>query len=104
MVMGSCVYHVGHQGLRQMLNAIGQNAEMETYTQALYEAREIAQTRMQQEAQQAQAEGIIGARIVEFSHGWGSHIIEFFAVGTSITAIEGAHNVQAPVMSVNLSQ
>ena len=55
---------------------------MPTYTQALYEARELAMERMQTEAAELQAGGIVGARIIERSHGWGSHVIEFFAIGT----------------------
>ena len=40
--------------------------------------------RMQTEADEVQAGGIVGARIVERSHGWGSHVIEFFAIGTAV--------------------
>jgi uncharacterized protein YbjQ (UPF0145 family) len=80
LVMGNCVYHVAHQGLRAAWKQIGRNQEMVTYTQALYEARELAMERMQAEASELQAAGIVGARISEGSHGWGSHVIEFFAV------------------------
>jgi hypothetical protein len=34
-----------------------------TYTQALYEARELAMARMQAEAEQLDAEGIVGVRL-----------------------------------------
>ena len=84
MVMGNCVYHVAHQGLRSWFKQIGQNQEMTNYTQALYDARELAMERMQSEAEDLQAEGIVGVQIHERSHGWGSHVIEFFAVGTAI--------------------
>ena len=57
---------------------------MPNFTQALYEARELAMERMQTEADELQAEGIVGARIIERSHGWGSHVIEFFAIGTAV--------------------
>ena len=70
--------------MRQM----SQNVEMENYTQALYEARELAMERMQREAADVQAEGIVAVRLVEASHGWGSHIIEFFAIGTAIVPSE----------------
>src|SRR6266566_3556630 len=79
LVMGSCVYHVAHQGLGQSLRQFGRNSEMPNYTQATYDARELAMERMQVEAMNLGAHGIIGARIIEGSHGWGSHIIEFFA-------------------------
>ena len=83
LVMGNCVYHVAHQGMRASLEADrAATPEMPNYTQALYEARELAMERMQTEADELQAGGIVGARIVERSHGWGSHVIEFFAIGT----------------------
>src|SRR5689334_5966536 len=63
MVMGSCVYHVAHQGLRQMFKTMGTNVEMPNYTQALYDARELAMARMQKEAEDLRAEGIVGVRI-----------------------------------------
>ena len=85
MVMGSCVYHVAHQSLRQSMRNMGQNVELANYTQALYDARELAMERMQAEALEAKAEGIVGVDLHERSHGWGSHVIEFFAIGTAIT-------------------
>ena len=60
LMMGSCVYHVAHQGIRQAFRQMGQNVEMQNYTQALYDARELAMERMQYEAQQVQAEGSWG--------------------------------------------
>jgi uncharacterized protein YbjQ (UPF0145 family) len=84
MVMGSCVYHVAHRGFLQTLRQAGQNVELENFTQALYDARELAMERMQAEAETLQAEGIVGVQLQERNHGWGSHVIEFFAVGTAI--------------------
>lgn len=86
LVMGNCVYHVAHQTLRQFFKTVGTNVEMENYTQALYDARELAMERMQHEARKLKAEGIVGVNIKEASHGWGSHIIEYFAVGTAVVS------------------
>jgi uncharacterized protein YbjQ (UPF0145 family) len=86
LVMGTCVYHVAHQGWRQTWNTIGVNTEMANFTQAMYDAREIAMERMQAEAKQLGAQGIVGVDMRQASHGWESHIIEFFAVGTAIVA------------------
>jgi uncharacterized protein YbjQ (UPF0145 family) len=102
MTMGSCVYHVAHQGLRGFFSKIGQNVEMENYTQALYDARELAMERMQAEAQAAQAEGIVGVQIQERSHGWGSHVIEFFAVGTAVVPTKADHVIDAPAMMLSM--
>ena len=96
MCMGSCVYHVAHQGLRGFLRSAGRNVEMTNYTQALYDARELAMTRMQAEAQAVQAEGIVGVQLTERSHGWGSHVIEFFAVGTAVIPTKADHTIAAP--------
>ena len=102
MTMGSCVYHVAHQGLRGFFSKIGQNVEMENYTQALYDARELAMERMQAEAQAAKAEGIVGVQIQERSHGWGSHVIEFFAVGTAVVPTSAEHVIDAPAMMLSM--
>ncbi len=103
LVMGTCVYHVAHQGLAQSLGQMGRNVEMQNYTQALYDARELALSRMQAEAEAAQAEGIVGAQVKESSHGWGSHVIEYFAVGTAITSISDEHAVPKPTLVLPLT-
>ena len=102
MVMGSCVYHVGRRGLLQTTSQMGRNVEMTNYTQALYDARELAMGRMQDEAEQAQAEGIVGVQINETNHGWGSHTIEFFAIGTAVVPIDGAAGFQSPTPVISL--
>ena len=103
--MGSCVYHVAHQGMSQSLRQFGQNVELANFTQALYDARELAMERMQAEALEAKAEGIVGVDLHERSHGWGSHVIEFFAIGTAIIPSEGIedHVIPAPSTVLDLS-
>jgi uncharacterized protein YbjQ (UPF0145 family) len=104
MVMGSCVYHVAHRGMLQSLAQTGRNVELPNFTQALYDARELAMERMQSEAQQLSAEGIVGVDLQEKSHGWGSHTIEFFAVGTAIMPTEGHDGaIEAPTPVLDLS-
>jgi uncharacterized protein YbjQ (UPF0145 family) len=88
MVMGSCVYHVAHRGFMQSLATVGRNAELENFSSAMYEAREIAMERMQHEASVAKAEGVVGVDMHEGSHGWQTHVIEFFAVGTAVLPID----------------
>ena len=102
LVMGNCVYHVARQGMLQSLRQIGRNVEMPNFTQALYEARELAMERMQTEADELQSEGIVGARIIERSHGWGSHVIEFFAVGTAVVSTSADHQIDKPALVLPL--
>ena len=103
MVMGNCVYHVAHQSFRSYFKQVGQNMEMPNFTQALYDARELAMERMQAEGEQAQASGIVGVNIHERSHGWGSHVIEFFAVGTAIVPTKEDHQIAVPTMVLTLN-
>ncbi len=103
MVMGNCVYHVARQGVGQWFKQVGQNVEMTNYTQALYDARELAMERMQAEAISLRAQGVVGAQIHERSHGWGSHVIEFFAVGTAVISVSDTHEVPAPALSLLLN-
>jgi uncharacterized protein YbjQ (UPF0145 family) len=103
LVMGNCVYHVARQGMLASLKQVGRNVEMPNFTQALYEARELAMERMQAEADEAQAEGIVGARIIERSHGWGSHVIEFFAIGTAVVSTSPDHQIEKPALVLPLS-
>jgi uncharacterized protein YbjQ (UPF0145 family) len=104
MVMGSCVYHVARRGMLQSLGQTGRNVELANFTQAFYDARELAMERMQTEATALQAKGIVGVNLQEKSHGWGSHTIEFFSIGTAIVQTEGHDGeVQAPTPVLDLS-
>ena len=102
LVMGSCVYHVAHQGMFASMRQVGQNVEMPNFTQALYDARELAMERMQKEAEELEAEGIVGVQLHERSHGWGSHVIEFFAVGTAVVPTKADHIIQPPNMMLSM--
>ncbi len=103
MVMGNCVYHVARQGLNQWVATMGRNAEMVQYTQALYDSRELAMERMQREAEELGAKGIVGADVHENSHSWGPHVIEFFAVGTAVEEISADHVIDPPALVLPLS-
>jgi len=103
MVMGNCVYHVKYQGLGQIFKNIGKNVEMTNFTQALYDARELAMERMQAEALHLQAEGIVGVQLTEGSYSWGSHIIEFFAIGTAVIPIREDHDITTPQLILSLN-
>jgi uncharacterized protein YbjQ (UPF0145 family) len=102
MVMGSCVYHIAHQRMGAMLGNIGKNVEIEQFTQALYDARELAMSRMQAEAEEYQAEGIVGVQLRQHSHTWGSHTTEFFAIGTAVRPLREDHVIERPSMVLSL--
>src|SRR3954471_17633502 len=83
LVLGSSIYHVGFQFGRW-----SKNQELETLTQAMYHARELAMNRMETEADVLGADGIVGVRLeIEFKE-FGSDLAEFIAVGTAVKAEE----------------
>ncbi|HYA00756.1 MAG TPA: heavy metal-binding domain-containing protein [Candidatus Binatia bacterium] len=102
LAFGACVYYVARQGLSQWLGQQSQNVEMTNYTTALYQARELAMTRMQDEARRGRAQGIVAMRIEQKSHVWGSHVIEFLAVGTAVRLTAAEHLLMAPELAVSL--
>ena len=102
-VFGTCVYHVAHQSFRQMMKQMGQNTELPQFTQAYYDARELAMARLQAEAERDQADGVVGVTTYESQHLWGEHAIEFACFGTAVRAIDPAANPPKPtfVMPMN---
>jgi uncharacterized protein YbjQ (UPF0145 family) len=104
LVMGSCVYHVAHQTMRQAWRTMNQNIEMDNFTQALYDARELAMERMQREASRHGADGVVGVQVKQQSHSWESHVIEYFSVGTAVKSglpvKDALPGVNAPTLSL----
>jgi len=96
LVMGTCVYHIAHRGIGQALGQVGQNRELENFTQAMYDARELAMKRMQDEANNLSATGVVGMRLEEKSHQWGDHTIEFLSLGTAVARRAGSEGVAPP--------
>src|SRR2546427_11026720 len=66
LVVGSSIYHIGYQQSNW-----SQNQEMEVLSQAMYQARELAMTRMEEEADQLGADGAVGVRLDIGRYEWG---------------------------------
>src|ERR1700727_2081529 len=74
LVMGSSIYHIGyHQSMWK------QSQEMQVLSQAMYEARELAMTRMEEEGDQLGADGIVGVRLNIGRYDWGEPLAGFIA-------------------------
>ena len=97
LVLGSSIYHVGLQ-----IGRWGSNQELDVLSQALYDARELAMSRMQAEAEALHAEGIVGVQLRQHSHTWGSHTTEFFAIGTAVRPLRPDHIIERPTMVLSL--
>jgi uncharacterized protein YbjQ (UPF0145 family) len=103
MTMGTCVYHIAHQRFWQAMGNIGQNVEIPQYTEALYDARELAMSRMQAEAEHLGAEGIVGVQMLSNTHRWGGHTTEFFAIGTAVRSLRPDHVIAKPQLVLPLT-
>lgn len=92
MVIGNCIYSMG--ALRNWLVGIKSNfqGEMKEYSELMYQARELALSRMQFEADQLGADGVIGVDIkVEFMHN--GEWMEVTAIGTAIRWVGSGANM-----------
>jgi uncharacterized protein YbjQ (UPF0145 family) len=78
-VVGSSIYHIGYQQASWK-----QSQEMDVLTQAMYSARELAMTRMEEEADQLGADGVVGVRLDIGRYEWGAEMAEFIALGTAV--------------------
>jgi uncharacterized protein YbjQ (UPF0145 family) len=76
---------------------------MPNFTQALYDARELAMERMQAEAVELEAEGVVGVQLTEGNHGWSSHVIEYFSIGTAVIPISDTHEIPPPTLTLSLN-
>jgi uncharacterized protein YbjQ (UPF0145 family) len=103
MTMGTCVYHIAHQKFWQVIGNVGQNVEIPQFTEALYDARELAMSRMQAEAEQLDAEGIVGVQMLSNTHRWGGHTTEFFAIGTAVRPLRADHVIAKPQLVLPLT-
>jgi uncharacterized protein YbjQ (UPF0145 family) len=101
MTMGT--YHIAHQKFWQVIGNVGQNVEIPQFTEALYDARELAMSRMQAEAEQLDAEGIVGVQMLSNTHRWGGHTTEFFAIGTAVRPLRADHVIAKPQLVLPLT-
>jgi uncharacterized protein YbjQ (UPF0145 family) len=98
LVMGNCVYHIAAPSVGRFVRRLARNAELPEYTQALYNSRELAMSRMQQEARALGARGVVGANVHERTHTWGARTIEFLAMGTAVEAIRPSPAIDPPAL------
>src|SRR5207237_8581735 len=92
LVMGNCIYSMG--AIKNWLVGIKGNfqGELKEYSQLMYQARELALSRMQFEADQLGADGVIGVDIkVEFMHN--GEGMEVTALGTALRWVGSGQNM-----------
>src|SRR5258708_3152891 len=82
--MGSSIYHIGIQTRKW-----GESQELSKVTEAMYTARELAMNRMEEEAEELGADGVVGVRLDVNYYEWGNDSAEFIAFGTAVKAEDG---------------
>ncbi|HEY8072795.1 MAG TPA: heavy metal-binding domain-containing protein [Labilithrix sp.] len=112
-VMGNCVYYVPPEIVRTDDRT---SSELSEYTHALYDARELATERLQDEAEALHATGIVGVTFAEREHSgrvapWdvgnaalaSGEVIELFVIGTAVVPFDKAGDLAKPflVLSAN---
>ena len=106
-VMGNCVYYVPPALLQAQATT---SVELNEYTHSLYDARELATERLQDEAEALQATGIVGVTFAEREHSgrfapWNAgngalqsgEVIELFVIGTAVVP-SGTSELVKPVL------
>ena len=83
LVLGSSIYHVGFQWQKWSVSQ-----ELTVLTGAMYQARELAMTRMEEEADLLGADGVVGVRLVFKQYEMDEGVLEFQAIGTAIRHVE----------------
>jgi uncharacterized protein YbjQ (UPF0145 family) len=115
-VMGNCVYYVRPEALQSYRTG---NTELTEYIHAFYDARELAIERLQAEAEDLHAEGIVGVTVEEKEHSWGrtasgirvkgaggnlamytGELIEFFVVGTAVVPMASNEPIPVPYLVI----
>src|SRR5260221_10082199 len=72
LCIGTCIYHVGIQ-----YGSWGKNQELDILSQAMYHARELAMSRMREEAAGIGADGIVSVKLTDKHLEWDEAVLEF---------------------------
>ncbi|MGH7439750.1 MAG: heavy metal-binding domain-containing protein [Polyangiaceae bacterium] len=112
-VMGNCVYYVPPRTLGHVADK--ESRELSDYTHALYDARELAIERLQDEAEALGAKGIVGVTVSEHQHSWQTdpwnvgnaaltvgEVLELFVVGTAVVPA-GQPALEPPTLVLSAS-
>jgi len=94
-VMGASVYHVGWRSV-----VVGwDGGELTTITNAYQAARQLALSRMVQEAQLLRAHAVVGVKVQQRGYAWSGELVEFTAMGTAVR-IAGMEPPQLPALTL----
>ena len=85
------------------MGTIGANVEIPQFTEALYDARELAMSRMQARGRGARRRRHRRRATARPAAPWGGHTTEFFAIGTAVRPIRDDHTIATPTLTLPLT-
>ena len=88
--------------LIQVPNAM-RNPEMTLLSEAMYHARELAMARMEEEADDLGADGIVGVRLAVSRYDAVGKMAEFVAIGTAIIPTGDRPRIEPPTPVLDLT-
>lgn len=100
LAFGTAFVQVPRRSAGTVLRQATANVELTNLTGAMYQAREAAMERMQSEAIQLGATGMVDVHVEEGPLYFASHCITFTAYGTAIRLAGDSHNYLRPRMVV----
>jgi uncharacterized protein YbjQ (UPF0145 family) len=108
-VMGNCVYYIPPRLLKKVPDS--ESNELSAYTHALYDARELAIERLQDEAEDLGAQGIVGVTVSEHEHSQrvdpsnignaalqSGEVLELFVIGTAVVKSDAPATIDQPTL------
>lgn len=107
-VMGSSIYQVGYQSTPwPSTMGGGFMFEMEALSEAWNEVRDLALSRLAQEASHVGADAVVGVDLRTGEHDWAENAIEYVVIGTAIRhdrTAQAQANPSPPAAGSNISQ
>ncbi|HET9691726.1 MAG TPA: heavy metal-binding domain-containing protein [Acidimicrobiales bacterium] len=102
LAFGTAFAQVPYRKIGQVFSQAGQNVELENYTNALYEARELGMGRLQESAQRMGAAGVVAVQLVDRPLPFASHVVGFTCWGTAVALTAGVHTNLRPRVVVSM--
>ena len=102
LATGASFVYAPRRTMGAALTQQSQNVELTNYTEAMYNAREMAMERMQQSALSMNGTGVVEVKIVEGPMTFASHAIGFAVWGTVVRLAAPSHRPMNPSMVVSL--
>jgi len=102
LAFGASFVYAPRRTARTALGQTGQNVELGNFTQAMYQARELAMERMQRAALGLGATGVVAVVLHQGPMAFAVHAVGFTAWGTAVRVGPDGHRHLNPAMAVPL--